>query len=100
MAGCSWRRASWPADVKKHGELQILLVSKKRSKKWVFRSRTPLDVFSDGSATLLSTPGHTPGHQSLLVRLANRPLAAATRTARSGGKSPLVQYFGSGSVEP
>jgi glyoxylase-like metal-dependent hydrolase (beta-lactamase superfamily II) len=27
------------------------------------------DVFGDGSATILSTPGHTPGHQSLLVRL-------------------------------
>ncbi|MCK9689440.1 N-acyl homoserine lactonase family protein [Scleromatobacter humisilvae] len=28
-----------------------------------------LDVFGDGSVTLLSTPGHTPGHQSLLVHL-------------------------------
>ena len=28
-----------------------------------------LDVFGDGSATLLSTPGHTPGHQSFLVHL-------------------------------
>jgi N-acyl homoserine lactone hydrolase len=28
-----------------------------------------LDVFGDGSVTLLSTPGHTPGHESLLVRL-------------------------------
>jgi N-acyl homoserine lactone hydrolase len=27
------------------------------------------DVFGDGSVTLLATPGHTPGHQSLLVRL-------------------------------
>ena len=27
------------------------------------------DVFGDGSVVLLSTPGHTPGHQSLLVRL-------------------------------
>jgi N-acyl homoserine lactone hydrolase len=27
------------------------------------------DVFGDGSLTLLSTPGHTPGHQSLLVKL-------------------------------
>ncbi|RXT44904.1 N-acyl homoserine lactonase family protein [Bradyrhizobium betae] len=27
------------------------------------------DVFSDGSVTILSTPGHTPGHQSLLVKL-------------------------------
>jgi glyoxylase-like metal-dependent hydrolase (beta-lactamase superfamily II) len=26
-------------------------------------------VFGDGSVTILSTPGHTPGHQSLLVVL-------------------------------
>jgi glyoxylase-like metal-dependent hydrolase (beta-lactamase superfamily II) len=29
-----------------------------------------LDVFGDGSVTIMSTPGHTPGHQSLLVHLA------------------------------
>jgi glyoxylase-like metal-dependent hydrolase (beta-lactamase superfamily II) len=29
------------------------------------------DVFGDGSVVVLSTPGHTPGHQSLLVRLAH-----------------------------
>jgi N-acyl homoserine lactone hydrolase len=29
------------------------------------------DVFDDGSVTLASTPGHTPGHQSLLVHLRN-----------------------------
>jgi N-acyl homoserine lactone hydrolase len=29
------------------------------------------DVFGDGSVTLFSTPGHTPGHQSLLVHLKN-----------------------------
>jgi N-acyl homoserine lactone hydrolase len=27
------------------------------------------DVFGDGSVRILKTPGHTPGHQSLLVRL-------------------------------
>jgi N-acyl homoserine lactone hydrolase len=27
------------------------------------------DVFGDGSVTLLATPGHTPGHQSLLLHL-------------------------------
>src|SRR5580700_9220613 len=27
------------------------------------------DVFGDGSVTITATPGHTPGHQSLLVRL-------------------------------
>ncbi len=30
------------------------------------------DVFGDGSVVLISTPGHTPGHQSLLVRLPKR----------------------------
>lgn len=29
-----------------------------------------LDVFGDGSVIIMSTPGHTPGHQSLLVHLA------------------------------
>ena len=29
------------------------------------------DLFGDGSLTVFSTPGHTPGHCSLLVRLAN-----------------------------
>jgi glyoxylase-like metal-dependent hydrolase (beta-lactamase superfamily II) len=29
------------------------------------------DVFGDGSVTLVSTPGHTPGSQSLLVHLTN-----------------------------
>jgi N-acyl homoserine lactone hydrolase len=27
------------------------------------------DVFGDGTLTILATPGHTPGHQSLLVKL-------------------------------
>jgi N-acyl homoserine lactone hydrolase len=30
-----------------------------------------IDLFGDGSVTLVSTAGHTPGHQSLLVRLRN-----------------------------
>jgi N-acyl homoserine lactone hydrolase len=29
-------------------------------------------VFGDGSVVILSTPGHTPAHQSLLVRLPKR----------------------------
>ncbi|HZP91488.1 MAG TPA: N-acyl homoserine lactonase family protein [Burkholderiales bacterium] len=35
----------------------------------VVRLRGDHDVFGDGSVVILSTPGHTPGHQSLLVRL-------------------------------
>jgi glyoxylase-like metal-dependent hydrolase (beta-lactamase superfamily II) len=32
------------------------------------------DVFGDGSVVMLTTPGHTPGHHSLLVRLASGPV--------------------------
>ncbi len=30
------------------------------------------DVFGDGSVMIIATPGHTPGHQSLLVKLPKR----------------------------
>ena len=33
-----------------------------------------MDVFGDGSVVVLMTPGHTPGHMSLLVKLASRPV--------------------------
>jgi N-acyl homoserine lactone hydrolase len=33
-----------------------------------------LDVFGDGSVTMLNLPGHTPGHHGLLVRLASGPV--------------------------
>ena len=35
----------------------------------IMRLKGDHDVFGDGSVVILSTPGHTPGHQSLLVRL-------------------------------
>jgi len=33
---------------------------------------TDKDIFGDGSVIMLATPGHTPGHHSLLVKLAKR----------------------------
>jgi N-acyl homoserine lactone hydrolase len=36
------------------------------------------DVFGDGSVMILSTPGHTPGHQSLLVHLPKTPCISRT----------------------
>lgn len=32
------------------------------------------DIFGDGSVVMLATPGHTPGHHSLLVRAHGRPV--------------------------
>jgi N-acyl homoserine lactone hydrolase len=33
-----------------------------------------LDIFGDGSVVMLNMPGHTPGHHSLLIRLASGPV--------------------------
>jgi glyoxylase-like metal-dependent hydrolase (beta-lactamase superfamily II) len=35
----------------------------------VTRLEGDYDIFGDGSLTIIATPGHTPGHQSLLVKL-------------------------------
>jgi N-acyl homoserine lactone hydrolase len=35
------------------------------------------DVFGDGRVVMLTTPGHTPGHYALLVRLASGPVLLA-----------------------
>ena len=40
------------------------------------------DVFGDGSVTILSTPGHTPGHQSLLVKLPKTGAVLLSRRRR------------------
>ena len=39
------------------------------------------DVFGDGAVTILSTPGHTTGHQSLMVRLPRRGVVLLTGDA-------------------
>jgi len=53
-----------------------------------------VDLFGDGSVRLLSTPGHSAGHQSVLLRLAERELlltgdAAYTTEALAGRETPL-----------
>ncbi len=39
------------------------------------------DIFGDGSIVMLSTPGHTPGHNALLVNLASGPVLLTGDTA-------------------
>ncbi len=56
------------------------------------------DVFGDGSVMLLSTPGHTPGHQSLYVKLTNSGGVVISGdlyhypAERSLGKMPAREY--------
>ena len=66
------------------------------------------DVFGDGKVVLLSTPGHTQGHQSLYVKLAQSPRMipsighlrslplslSNTETARSCAPLGLRRYQG------
>jgi N-acyl homoserine lactone hydrolase len=54
-----------------------------------------VDLFGDGSVRLLSTPGHTLGHQSVLLRLRGREAlvcgdAAYTRRTIDGDAQPLL----------
>ena len=58
-----------------------------------------LDLFGDGSVRLLSTPGHTRGHQSLLLRLRDGELlltadAAYTRRAIEDDVLPIFIFGG------
>lgn len=40
--------------------------------------RRDRDIFGDGSVTMLATPGHTPGHAVLMVRLARKGVVLLT----------------------
>ena len=60
------------------------------------------DVFGDGSVMLLRTPGHTPGHRSLLVRLKDRGAVLLTGDAahfRENWRSEGVPGFNTNRAE-
>ena len=55
------------------------------------------DLFGDGRVTCIPTPGHTPGHQSLRVRLAGREIVLAADCAYftstlDGGPLPPIGH--------
>ncbi len=55
------------------------------------------DLFGDGLVTCVPTPGHTPGHQSLRVRLADREVVlcgdcAYFERTLDGGPLPPISY--------
>lgn len=55
------------------------------------------DLFGDGLVTCIPTPGHTPGHQSLRVRLADREVVLAADCAYftstlDGGPLPPIGH--------
>ena len=76
FAGATWivqkaERDAMFAD-KPEGIIQPAHYSALRTAKARVLDNEDLDVFGDGTVVVKSTPGHTPGHQVLFVRLAKR----------------------------
>jgi glyoxylase-like metal-dependent hydrolase (beta-lactamase superfamily II) len=79
FAGCTWlvqraeREVMFAAapDTKRNGPIapNRALFDALQSSPTVIIENTDHDVFGDGKVVIKFTPGHTPGHQSLLVRL-------------------------------
>ena len=76
FAGATWvvqkaERDFMFAD-KPQGIIQPAQYSALKNAKTTVLNNEDLDVFGDGSVVLMSTPGHTPGHQVLFVKLPKR----------------------------
>jgi N-acyl homoserine lactone hydrolase len=75
FAGSTWIVQKAERDYmfaeKPAGIIQPASYAKLRDAKTRILNNEDLDVFGDGSVRIIATPGHTPGHQVLFVRLAN-----------------------------
>ena len=73
FAGSTWivqkAERDWMFSEKPAGIIQPTTYSALREARTHTLNREDFDVFGDGTVRVLSTPGHTPGHQILLVRL-------------------------------
>jgi glyoxylase-like metal-dependent hydrolase (beta-lactamase superfamily II) len=54
------------------GIIRVDTYDRLRNAKTIVLDNADHDVFGDGSVVVMATPGHTPGHQVLAVKLANR----------------------------
>jgi N-acyl homoserine lactone hydrolase len=76
FAGATWivQKAEWDymfAD-SPQGIIQPATYAALRNADTKLLNDEDFDVFGDGSVVVMSTPGHTPGHQVVAVKLANR----------------------------
>jgi len=78
FAGSTWITQKAERDFmfgdKPEGIIQPATYSALKGAKTRVLDNGELDVFGDGTVRLIPTPGHTPGHQVLLVRLPKRGL--------------------------
>jgi N-acyl homoserine lactone hydrolase len=72
--------------------------SKLKDAKTKILNNENFDVFGDGTVVLMSTPGHTPGHQVLAVKLAHRGLVVLAGDLyhypeeRTTGRIPTFEF--------
>ncbi len=75
FAGSTWlvRKVEWDAMLapKPQGIIDPSTYSKLKNSKTIFLKQDEYDVFGDGKVIIKYAPGHTPGHQVLIVKLAN-----------------------------
>ena len=102
FAGATWIVQKAERDVML-GEAQVGIMqrghfSALRDAKTKVLNDEDYDVFGDGSVVVMSTPGHTPGHQVLWVRTATRgPVLLAGDLyhypeERTTGKTPTFEF--------
>ncbi|MBM3820285.1 MAG: N-acyl homoserine lactonase family protein [Acidimicrobiia bacterium] len=76
FAGATWivqkAERDWMFADTPQGIVQPASYSALRNAKTRVLDNEDLDVFGDGTVRVISTPGHTPGHQVVFVRLARR----------------------------
>jgi glyoxylase-like metal-dependent hydrolase (beta-lactamase superfamily II) len=76
FAGATWivqkAERDWMFADTPQGIVQPTSYSALRNAKTRILDNEDLDVFGDGTVRVIATPGHTPGHQVVFVRLAKR----------------------------
>ena len=80
------------------GIIQPATYAALRNAKTKTLSNEDFDVFGDGTVVVMATPGHTPGHQILAVKLANRGAVVLAGDLyhypeeRTTGRTPTFEF--------
>ena len=102
FAGSTWivqkaERDYMFAD-KPEGIIQPDTYSALRNAKTKILDNEDFDIFGDGSVVVMATPGHTPGHQVVAVKLANRGTVVLAGDLyhypeeRTTGRTPTFEF--------
>ena len=83
---------------KPEGIIQPDTYSALRNAKTKLLNDEDFDIFGDGSVVVMATPGHTPGHQVVAVKLANRGTVVLAGDLyhypeeRTTGRTPTFEF--------